>query len=79
MQTKYLKINSEDNVAVALVALHVGESVTVGGKVIGVVQEIPAGHKFALKDFAEKEFIVKYGYAIGHAREAIAEGGLVNE
>lgn len=79
MQTNYLKINADDNVAVALVTLNAGESVTVGGKRITLVQDIPAGHKFALKDFAEKDFIVKYGYAIGHAREAIAQGGLVNE
>ena len=79
MQTKYLKINSEDNVAVALVTLKTGETVLVNGETITLVQEIPAGHKFALKDFAEKDFIVKYGYAIGHAREAIALGALVNE
>jgi len=79
MQTKYLKINTEDNVAVALVTLKAGESVSVGGNGITIVHEIPAGHKFALKEFAEKDFIVKYGYAIGHAREAIPQGGLVNE
>jgi len=79
MQTKYLKINTEDNVAVALETLEVGELVVVDRTEILVVEEIPAGHKFALKDFAENEFIVKYGYAIGHARNAIAEGGLVNE
>ena len=79
MQTKYLKINKEDNVAVALETLKVGEVVVVDRTEIKLVDEIPAGHKFALKDFAENEFIVKYGYAIGHAINAISEGGLVNE
>ena len=79
MQTKYLKINKEDNVAVALETLKVGEVVVVDRTEIKLVDEIPAGHKFALKDFAENEFIVKYGYAIGHAKNAISEGGLVNE
>jgi altronate hydrolase len=79
MQTKYLKINSEDNVAVAIVPLHAGETVAVKDKNITLLNEIPAGHKFALKDFASNDFIVKYGYAIGHAREAIAQGAWVNE
>ncbi|HET7732231.1 MAG TPA: UxaA family hydrolase, partial [Paludibacter sp.] len=79
MQTKYLKINAEDNVAVATVTLNAGESISVNSQEITLKSEIPAGHKFALKDFAANDFIVKYGYAIGHAREAIAEGGLVNE
>jgi Altronate dehydratase len=79
MTTKYLKINAEDNVAVALVTLNAGDIVSVGAADITLVDEIPAGHKFALTGFAENDFIVKYGYAIGHAREAIAKGALVNE
>ncbi|MFT3753420.1 MAG: altronate dehydratase family protein [Paludibacter sp.] len=79
MQTKYLKINTEDNVAVAISTLNAGESISVNSQEITLQNEIPAGHKFALKDFAPSDFIVKYGYAIGHAREAIAQGALVNE
>lgn len=79
MQTKYLKINSEDNVAVALVDLNAGESVKVDAQEIELKDAIPAGHKFALKSFEQKDFIIKYGYSIGHAREAIMLGGLVNE
>jgi altronate hydrolase len=79
MQTKYLKINSEDNVAVAIVPLHAGDTVVVKDETITLLSEIPAGHKFALKDFAANDFVVKYGYAIGHAREAIAQGAWVNE
>lgn len=79
MQTKYLKINAEDNVAVAIVTLSAGESISVNSSEITLQNEIPAGHKFAFKDFEANDFIVKYGYAIGHAREAIVKGGLVNE
>ncbi|MBV5342192.1 UxaA family hydrolase, partial [bacterium] len=60
-----LKINSADNVAVALVALHAGEKVNVDGVEITVNADIPMGHKFALADVAEKEHIIKYGYPIG--------------
>ena len=79
MQTKYLKINSEDNVAVAIVDLTAGEKVTIDGIEITLQKDIPAGHKFALKDFAEKDLIIKYGYSIGHTRIALAKGDLVNE
>jgi len=76
---KYLKINPADNVAVALSTLESGEIITVSGDEITLQNEIPAGHKFSLKAFEAGDFIVKYGYAIGHARNAIAVGGLVNE
>lgn len=67
MTTKYLKINPEDNVAVAIVELKKGETVIVDDKQITLVDDIPAGHKFALVDLKEGENIVKYGYPIGHA------------
>jgi altronate hydrolase len=79
MQTQYIKINSEDNVAVAISALPAGSNIRVGEQEILLLQDIPAGHKFALKNFAANEFIVKYGYAIGHAREDIQVGTWVNE
>ena len=67
METKYLKINSADNVAVAITTLSAGEKITVDGKDIVLNEEIPAGHKFALQDFAEGENVIKYGFPIGHA------------
>jgi len=76
---KYLKINPADNVAVALSLLEQGEIIAVSGEKITLQNEIPAGHKFALKPFEANDFVIKYGYAIGHAREAITKGGLVNE
>ena len=76
---KYLKINPADNVAVALVALQAGEKVSLDGVEITINTDIPMGHKFALANIAEHENIVKYGYAIGHARVAICQGDWVNE
>ena len=73
METKYLKINSADNVAVAITALPAGEKLIVDGKEIILNEDIPAGHKFALKDFAEGENVIKYGYPIGHELQAILE------
>ena len=70
METKYLRINPADNVAVAIVNLPEGEHLSVDGIEITLNEDIPAGHKFALKDFAEGENVIKYGYPIGHARMA---------
>ncbi len=79
METKYLKINAADNVAVAISDLKAGETITVDGADIRVNQDVPAGHKVALKDFAEGENVIKYGYPIGHAMEAIRKGDWINE
>lgn len=72
---RHLKINPADNVAVAIETLSAGE--TFEGVVL--TGEIPAGHKFALTDFAVGDNIIKYGYPIGHAVVPIAKGALVNE
>ena len=79
MSTNYIKINPSDNVAVAIDPLKKGDRLTVDGVEIVVAEDIPAGHKVALRDFAADEHIVKYGYPIGHARAAIAKGAWVNE
>ncbi|KAA6328708.1 Altronate dehydratase [termite gut metagenome] len=79
METKYLQINPVDNVAVAIVNLFAGETFLINGTDITLNENIPAGHKFALKDFAEGENIIKYGYSIGHAVMAKRKGDLMNE
>ena len=79
METKFLKINPADNVAVAIVNLPAGESLSVDGIDITLNEDVPAGHKFALKDFAEGEDIIKYGYPIGHAKMAKRQGDWMNE
>ncbi len=59
---EFLQIHPSDTVAVALQDL----------------PGIPAGHKFALRDIAEGEDIIKYGYPIGHATRDIKRGELVD-
>ena len=53
--------------------------INIEGKEIILNEDIPAGHKFALKDFAEGENVIKYGYPIGHARTAQKQGDWMNE
>ena len=74
----FLKINPADNVAVAINPLPAGTALCVDGDEITLVADIPAGHKFALRDIAEGENVIKYGFPIGHARHAIARGAFLD-
>lgn len=75
----FIKINPSDNVIVSLVPQAAGNTLDVDGTSITIREDIPAGHKIALQDFAPGTHIVKYGFPIGHAREAIRQGSWVNE
>ena len=77
--TQILKINPADNVVVAIQAQQKGSVLLVDGKSIIVQEDVPAGHKIAIKDLAEGEDVIKYGYPIGHAREAKLAGSWMNE
>ena len=78
----FLKINDNDNVVVALNTIPAGESISVesqdGVKTVTALEEIPAGHKMALTDIAEGGAVIKYGYSIGNAKEAIKEGAWIH-
>ncbi|MDO4931890.1 MAG: altronate dehydratase family protein [Prevotellaceae bacterium] len=78
-QTAFLKINPADSVVVCLRAMKAGETISVDGKEITLLQDTPAGHKVLLVDKAEGEDIIKYGYPIGHAKKALKAGEWVNE
>ena len=63
---RYIKINSADNVAVAVHPLSAGETVGVDGLRLTLSEDIPAGHKFALRDLHTGDNVIKYGFPIGH-------------
>ncbi len=71
---KFLKINAVDNVAVALTDLKAGEVIDTGSERVTLREEVARGHKAALREIAEGENVVKYGYPIGHATRTIAAG-----
>ena len=75
----YLKINPADSVVVCLQPKKQGDIIEVDGQQITVNQDTPAGHKVLIKDVREGEDIIKYGYPIGHARQALKAGDWVNE
>lgn len=67
---KAVRIHEDDSVGVALGPLTAGESV------LGVTltENIPGGHKFALKDIEEGCPVIKYGCPIGKASSPIKKG-----
>lgn len=71
----YIKINSKDNVAVALKELEEGRVINIDENTsVTLLQNVPAGHKFALKDIGANEVVLKYGFPIGYAVDAIKVG-----
>ena len=55
-------INEKDNVGVCLEG----------------TENIPAGHKYALKDIEKGSYVIKYGEIIGRATETIRQGECVH-
>lgn len=72
--TNSLRLNPADNVAVSISGLKAGDE-ALGVKVL---EDIPAGHKFALEPIAKDSNVVKYAFPIGHATVDIAAGGWVH-
>jgi altronate dehydratase small subunit len=79
-QTAFV-IDARDNVATALSPLSPGTVHLTGDApvpVLKVVQDIPNGHKVALRPIQSGEPIVKYGVVIGAATREIAPGTWVH-
>ena len=77
-----IQILSIDTVATAVEHITPGEAVQITGIHKGVnlqaLEEIPSGHKIALRDIDKGEHILKYGEVIGAATEDIPAGHWVH-
>jgi len=71
---KFIRILQKDNVVVCLNPLATGEQLEVDGEQITALQEIPVGHKIAIRKIEPDEWILKYGEPIGHATTTIEVG-----
>ncbi|SNR96808.1 D-altronate dehydratase [Anaerovirgula multivorans] len=71
---RFIKINSSDNVIVALTDLKKDEIIAFENKEIQLKEDIKRGHKFAIQDIKEGENVIKYGAPIGHATKTIETG-----
>ena len=70
----FIKIHNDDNVAVALETIAQNETITVGDVTVVTRMEIPAGHKFALKELPTGTPVIKYGYRIGFTTADVKPG-----
>lgn len=80
LQTAF-QIEEVDQVATALTELEPGIISLLGDtqyENVTAIEKIPAGHKIALKDIAEGEYILKYGVVIGKATKPIKKGAWVH-
>jgi len=74
----------DDDVGVAAMDLKAGEeiqAVTLEGNPVApitLVDDVPLGHKVAMRDMDEKKHIIEYGSEIGYASTAIAKGAHVH-
>ncbi|UIJ45512.1 altronate dehydratase family protein [Sphingomonas cannabina] len=68
------RVDARDHVATALRDLLSGERVAAPDGPIKVRDEIPTGHKIAIRPIGEGEEVLKFGWPIGRATRAIAAG-----
>ena len=66
-----VRITSRDMVAVALKPLRAGETVSFGGGEIALLQDLPMGHKAALRDIrkGEAEKFAMAGFLVPHVSQ----------
>lgn len=72
----YVKINEQDNVAIAVNDIPAGTEVMPG---IYAHQDIPQAHKIALCDILKGGKIIRYGVILGYAVNPIRQGDWINE
>ncbi len=75
MTIRVFVIDETDNVATNVAdEIPQGTQVEVGGATIEALNDIPYGHKMALRPIAKGEHVLKYGLSIGSALEEIQPG-----
>jgi len=77
IQSRVLKLDRRDNVLIALADLRATEEVLAGDESYKLVTDVPAKHKFALRDFSPGDHIVMYGVLVGKAVQPIRRGEVI--
>lgn len=73
-----LRVHPDDDVAVAVEPLAAGTTVAVEGAEIVLRDDVPKGHKIALRDIGAGAPVVKYGAELGRTTEAVPAGSWVH-
>ena len=77
MPNKVLKLDSQDNLLIALSDLRKGEQINLDTQIYTLESDVPAKHKFSAEDLAPGADVRMYGVLVGKAVEAIRRGGLL--
>jgi altronate hydrolase len=72
-----LQIHTDDNVVVALQDLSAGLVCELANQSVQLQHQIPAKHKFTLKELSKGAQVIMYGVVVGTCMEEIPKGGLV--
>lgn len=78
----YIVIHEKDMVGVAINAIKKGTVIEINRDSLtyrlSLKEDIPAGHKFSLRDIKDGELVIKYGHPIGYASSDFLEGSHVH-
>jgi altronate hydrolase len=77
MPNKVLRLDSRDNVLIALADLRKGEQISLDSQTYILESDVPAKHKFATDDLALGASVRMYGVLVGKTVEPIRRGALL--
>jgi altronate hydrolase len=72
------RLDERDDVAVALRPLAAGETIEIDGQRISIRDDIPSGHKVALRDRPAGTELLKFGWPIGRLTAPVVAGAHVH-
>lgn len=78
IRSKLLKVHPDDNVAIALLDLRKGESISFEGEEVVALSDTKAKHKITMVNLAPDDKIYMYGVLIGKATTSIKQGGVLS-
>jgi galactarate dehydratase len=74
--TRTIKVHPADNVVIAVKDLDRGTEIAAG---LTAREDIPQGHKIALRDLKKGEEVIRYGVSLGRLTLDVKAGGLIGE
>src|SRR5260370_25735612 len=77
MRNKVVKLDSKDNVLIALTDLRRGQQIQCDSETYTLEGDVSAKHKFAAEDLPIGARVRRYGVIVGKAVEPIRRGGLL--
>jgi len=78
MQNEVLKLDSRDNVVIALTDLRQGQDVRVGDAVYRLQSNVPAKQKFATDNLPVGAHVIMYGVLVGKTVKPVGRGELLS-